>query len=185
MNVTTLRMFLLGGALATLLAGCDYTLPLAEKPELPIDAALSGLWAAEADRDAAELLVLPLSTNEYMVAYPAGAPNTLYARVCLCKATEFALVQITWFGTGRGVTPTDAHLYQYAAYSVNGDKLTVRLLNPEVVKPMDTAAAMQAAIDANRANPELFRKALAFTRVKPPVDPNAPPVRPPMPAAWR
>jgi hypothetical protein len=169
------------------LAGCDYTVPLAEKPELPIDKALVGAWERTTQQgEVQRLLVLPFSEHEYMVAWPAGAPNTLYARACLCKATEFALVQLAWFGTGHGTEPDNARVYQYAAYSVAGDKLTARLLNADTVsRDAATPAALLAAIKANNANPELFREELAFTRVKPPPDANAPLKRPPVPKDWQ
>jgi hypothetical protein len=168
------------------LAGCDYMVPLAGKPELPIDKALVGLWETKTDGDVNRLLVLPLSKNEYMVAWPAGAPDTLYARACLCKATDFALVQLAWFGTGHGTEPDDARVYQYAAYSVDGDKLTARLLNADTVsRDAATPAALLAAIKANSTNPELFREEMAFTRVKPPANANAPLKRPPIPTAWQ
>ncbi|HPB11568.1 MAG TPA: hypothetical protein PLT74_09940, partial [Kiritimatiellia bacterium] len=65
-----------------------------------------------------------------------------------------------------------------------GDTLVARLINPEVVKPAQTAAALLSAIKANNTNPDLFRSELRFTRVKPPADPRAPLARPPLPAGW-
>lgn len=175
----------LWGAAAVLLAGCDYTVPLAEKPELPIDKALVGRWETTVDGKAAQLLVLAFSPDEYLAVYPAETPDALYARACLCGGTDFALVQLRWFGSANARADFGTCAYQYAAYSVDGDKLVVRLLNPAVVKPADTAAALLAAIKANNANPELFREEMRFTRVKPPADPNAPVKRPPIPAAWQ
>ena len=180
---------ILGWFVAALLAGCDYKVRLVDKPELPIDKALMGLWERTMPQENADrFLVLPLSGNEYLVAWPAGAANALYARACLCKETEFALVQLTWFGSGEGteIGVEDARFYQYAAYSLDGDKLTVRLLNADAVdRDADTPAALLAAIKANNANPELFREEQIYTRVKPPADANQPFKRPPIPKAWQ
>ena len=66
------------------------------------------------------------------------------------------------------------------------DTLKGRLLNTDVVdRESASPAALASAIEANRESPNLFRDLWEFTKEKPPADPNAPPKRPPMPAAWR
>ena len=183
MKPATLRP-VLSWLAAVLLAGCDYTVPLAEKPETQIDTALVGQWQITLDGKDVRLSVLALAADEYLVAYPSGTPDTLYARACLCQGTEFALVQLRWFGSANARADFSAHPYQYAAYGIEGDTLVARLINPEVVKPAQTAAALLSAIKANNTNPDLFRSELRFTRVKPPADPHAPLARPPLPAGW-
>lgn len=174
-------------ALATGLAGCDYTVQLAKTPELPIDRALVGVWSRTNDNEPAQrLLVLPLGPNEYLVSFPAGDKNAMFANACLCKAGEWTLAQLAWFGTARGVTPDDTRVYQYAAYTVKGDTLQIGLLNADVVpRAVTTAEALIKALASNRENPELFRDTMTFKKEPPPTDPNARLKRPPVPAAWQ
>ncbi len=177
---------LFAAACAAALAGCDYTVPLTEKPEQPIDAALVGAWERSNQGEVERLLVLPLGKAEYLVSFPAGSPHAMFARACLCKADDQTLIQLTWFGTAQGTTPDDKRVYQYAAFSVTGDTLKGRLLNADVVdREAASSAALTASIDANRENAKLFREEMVFTKAKPPVDPQAPLKRPPIPAAWR
>ena len=178
---------LLGAACAAALAGCDYTVPLAEKPEQAIDAALVGAWERKSDHGEVErLLVLPLSKTEYLVSYPAGSKDAMFARACLCKAAGLTLVQLTWFGTARGDLADDDRVYQFASYTVTGDSLKGRLLNPDAVsREAASTDALAKAFAAKKEQPDLFRDVWDFTKVKPPADPNAPPKRPPLPAAWK
>ncbi len=178
---------LFAAAYAAALAGCDYTVPLTERPEQAADAALVGAWERTTHANETEcLLVLPLGKNEYLVSFPAGSKDAMFARACLCKAADLTLVQLTWFGTARGVLPDNNRVYQFAAYTVTGDTLKGRLLNADVVdREAASSAALATAIEANKENVKLFREEWVFTKVKPPVDANAPPKRPPLPAAWR
>ena len=172
---------------AAVLAGCDYKVPLAEKPELPIDMHLLGAWERTTPEGAIQrLLVLPLGKNEYLVSFPAGSRDAMFARASLCKTAGLTLLQLDWFGTAQGDTPEDGRVYQYASYSVKDDTLKGRLLNADVVdRDVSSAAGLSAAIEANRDNPKLFRDAWEFTRAEDPAKPGAPPKRPPIPAAWR
>jgi hypothetical protein len=184
----TMRLSALFAALgAAALAGCDYTVPLADKPEQAIDAALVGAWErTTADGETERLLVLPLSKTEYLVSFPAGSKNAMFARACLCKAADLSLVQLTWFGTARGAVPEDSRVYQFASCTVTGDTLKGRLLNADVVdRDAASSAALSTAIEANKENALLFREEMVFKKEKPPADPNAPFKRPPVPAAWR
>jgi len=172
---------------AAVLAGCDYKVPLAEKPELPIDMHLVGAWERTTPEGAIQrLLVLPLGKNEYLVSFPAGEKDAMFARASLCKTAGMTLVQMDWFGTAQGVTPEDGRVYQYASYSITDDTLKGRLLNADVVdREASSSAALSAAIEANVENTQLFRDIMEFKRAKPPTNPNSPLKRPPMPAAWR
>ena len=184
----TMRLYaLFAVACAAALAGCDYTVPLTDKPERTIDNALVGAWEQKSNQGEPErLLVLPLSKTEYLVSFPAGSKDAMFARACLCKAAGLTFVQLTWFGTARGAVADDRRVYQFVSYSVAGDTLTGRLLNPDVVnRDASSSATLAAVIEANKENAKLFREELVFTKVKPPSDPNAPLTRPPMPAAWR
>jgi hypothetical protein len=174
-------------ALAACLSGCDYTVQLAKTPELPIDQALVGSWLRTDDpAHDQRLLVLPQCPNEYIVAYPANDRDAMFARACLCKADDLTLVQLTWFGTARGVTPDDARVYQYVVYSLKGDTLSVGLLNADLVKrDAATAQDLLKSLAESRQNPGLFREAMTFKKEPPPANPNAKPKRPPVPASWQ
>lgn len=179
---------LLALACAAALAGCDYDVPLAEKPEQAIDTALVGAWARTMPEGKTEerLLILPLGKNEYLVSYPASSPRAMFARACLCKAAGLPLVQFTWFGTAEGTTFDDAGVYQFASCTVTGDTLKGRLLNADVVdRNAASPAALATAIEANKENAHLFREEMVFKKVEPPPQADAPRKRPPIPDAWR
>lgn len=178
---------LLAAACAAALAGCDYTVPLTEKPEMAIDKALLGAWERTSDQgEVQRLLILPLGKTEYLVSFPAGSKDAMFARACLCKAADLTLVQLTWFGTAHGDVAEDNRVYQFASCAVTGDTFKGRLLNADTVsRDVTSADALVKAIVANKESPDLFRDVWDFKKVKPPADPNAPVQRPPMPAAWR
>jgi len=150
-----------------LLIGCDYTVPLVTKPKLEIDQSMLGVWqTANDNRQTDQLLVLPLDKHEYLVAYPAGAKDAMYARACLCRTAGMTLVQLKWFGSAQGDLPEDNRVYQFATYSVKADKLTVRMLNTDVVrKDLASTKELAGAIAKNKDNPNLFNEATVFTKV--------------------
>ncbi len=168
------------------LTGCDYTEQLVKTPDLPIDRALIGSWTRTDENDRPQrLLVLPLGPNEYLVSFPAGEQDSLYARACHCKAGDLALVQLTWFGTGRGDTADDNRVYQYAVYTVKGDTLQIGLLNADIVsRTVATPDALLKAIAEKRESPDLFREAMTFKKEPPREAAGARLKRPPVPAAW-
>jgi len=159
------RLLLMLVACGALFAGCDYTVPLAPVPDTAIDRTVIGLWQQNNEPHA--LLVLPLGDKEYLVSYPAGAKDAMFARACLCRAAETNLVQLAWFGTAQADVPDDARIYQFAGYSLTNDVLTVRMLNADLVK-RDAAStdALAQGIAAARDNPRLFRETMIFTRSK-------------------
>ncbi len=169
------------------LAGCDYTVPLVTTPEIPIDKALAGVWSRTTGEGGVErLLVLPLGPAEYLVSFPAGEKQAMFARACHARAGDLKLVQLTWFGTAVGTQPEDGRVYQYAVYTLKGDTLQIGLVNADVVKrEVATPEALLRALDANREKPDFFREAMVFKKVPPPAAPDAPPARPPLPAGWQ
>lgn len=151
-----------------LLVGCDFTVPLVKTPELAIDKSVLGLWQrSKEDGQTEQLLVLPLDEREYLVSFPSGSKEAMYARACLCRVADKTLVQLKWFGTAEANLPEDNRVFQFATYSITADKITIRLLNSEVVKK-DVASTeeLTKAIVANRDNPKLFGEGMVFTKVK-------------------
>lgn len=151
-----------------MLAGCEYTVPLVKTPEIDIDTSVVGLWErSRSDGQAESLLVLPLGKHEYMVSYPAGSKDAMFARGCLWSGSDITLVQLDWFGTAQAGLPDNDRTFQFVTYTVEGDRVSVRLLNADVVKKdIVTSADLANSIIANRANPTLFKEAMVFTKVE-------------------
>ena len=151
-----------------LLAGCEYTVPLVSNPETEIDRSILGLWqTAKEDGQTDQLLVLPLDKREYLVSYPSGAKDAMFARACLCRTDGKELVQLKRFGSAQAELPENNRVFQFVTYSVKGDTITVRLLNSEVVnKDVASTKELAKAIADNKDNPSLFREAMVFTKVK-------------------
>lgn len=170
--------------MAVVICGCDYKTALIEKPLLPIDSRLLGLWETTMDNQPTKITILALDREQYLVVYPSDSPDAMYARATFCDATEFALVQLTWIGSATTKADFSNACYQYAAFKLDGDNLEVRLLNPATAKPAATAAKLLANIKANSINPELFKSAMKLTRIKPPVDRKQKIERPPIPDGW-
>jgi len=150
------------------LVGCDYTVPLVKNPELGIDAGLVGLWQrAKEDGQLEQLLVLPMGKQEYLVAFPAGSKDAMFARACLCRIADKTLAQLEWFGTAKGNQPESKRVFQFAAYTLVGDKVTIRLLNADLVKKdAQSSAELAKAIADNKDNPDIFRNEMVFSKVK-------------------
>jgi hypothetical protein len=150
-----------------LLAGCDYTVPLTTAPAMELDKSLLGLWEnSTEDNKIDQLLVLPLDAKEYLVSFPSGDKDGMFARACLCRAGDKTLVQLKWFGTADGKLPEDNRVYQYASYAVEGGKLTVRFLNTEVVsKNAASTEELAGFIAANGDKTNLFKAGTIFTKV--------------------
>ena len=150
------------------LVGCDYIVPLVKTPEMGIDPGIIGLWQrSQGDGQTESLLVLPLSKQEYMVSFPAGSTNAMFARACLCRTAGKTLVQLEWVGSAQCKFPEDNRVFQFAAYSVVGDTITVRMLNTDVVKKdMKSTDELANAIADNKDKPDLLRDKMVFTKVK-------------------
>lgn len=157
---------LLAGLLCTFLAACDYTVPLVTRPAVDVDRAGAGLWERTRDDGQHErLLVLLLDEHRYLVSYPAGADNAMFATASFWRGAGMTLVQLDWFGAADGTLPDSDRTFQYAAYSLEDDSLRIRLLNPDVVdRHAGSPAALRDAIESNRDDPNLFRNELLFRR---------------------
>ena len=163
-----MKSMMIVSVVCALLMGCDYTVPLVKTANTSIDAAVVGQWQRTGEDNKIEsLLVLPLSKQEYLIVFPAGSKDAMFARGCLWRNDGTTLVQLDWFGTAQGKLPEDNRTFQYAAYTVDPGTLTFRLLNPEVVaKDITSSDALVKAIVANKDNPELYRKRMVFQKVK-------------------
>ena len=149
------------------LMGCEYTVPLFSTPQQKIDPALVGQWSRTLPSGETEaVLVLPWSDQEYLVAFPANKPETMYARATLTPVAGLPLIQLHWIGTAQAKLPTDARVYQFATFSRQGDQITLRLLNSARINTaIATSAALIQAITQNKEAPDLFREPMCFSRV--------------------
>ena len=162
-----MRMMLMC-VVGVLLAGCEYTVPLVKTPDVAIDTAIVGLWQRTSEDGKMErLLVLPLSKVEYLVVFPEGAKDAMFARGCLWRSAALTLVQLDWFGTAQAKLPDDNRTFQFASYAVEGDTLKCRLLDPDIVpKDIESSDALAKAITDNKDNPKLVRDEMVFQKVK-------------------
>jgi len=152
-----------------LFAGCDFTVPLIETPKLDIDKSVLGLWErTKPDGGPSErLVVLALGKQEYLVAFTGNGSESIYARGCLCNTAGLTLVQLTWIGNSKGEGPGDKRVYQFASFTLNGDHLSLHLLNSETVgRDAKSTADLAKAIAANKTRPALFREEMLFTKAK-------------------
>jgi hypothetical protein len=145
---------------------CDYTIPLVDPPQLPIDKNLLGVWEQSKEEDEVEqLLVLPLNANEYMISYPHRSSEALFARAWLVDCAGKTLLQIQWIGNSRGDTADDHRVYQVASYSIKSHQLAMGLLNASVIhKDISSSAELMDAIQRNKNNPKLFTGEMIFRR---------------------
>ncbi|TAN39086.1 MAG: hypothetical protein EPN23_00475 [Verrucomicrobia bacterium] len=151
-----------------ILVGCEYTVPLVKTPSMNTDPALVGLWQrTKPDGQVESLVVLPLGAQEYLVSFPAGSKDSMFARACLCRVAERTLMQLEWIGNGRGKTVEDGRAFQFATYVVTGNTVSIRMLNSSVVsKDVKTSQELAAAIVANKDKPNLFNEEMIFNKVK-------------------
>ncbi len=152
--------------LCVLFSGCDFSIPLVDTPSLDMDTGLTGLWhRTDAPGQDTHLLVLPLSDKEYLIVFPAGTTNALFARGSLWQQAEARLVQLDWFGTARGKQPANNRTFQFASYVADSDTLRVRLLNPDAVTLEEqTPEALAKAVTALADHPSRFRGEMRFQR---------------------
>lgn len=159
------RLVLLAACAA--LTGCDYTVPLFKAPSGDPDAALTGLWERTENGEKESLLVLPLGRQELLVAYPAASKETMYARAWTGRAGGMAMMQVQWIGNGKAARPDDGKAFQVAAWKIDGDKLTVRVVNGDVIGAGSTSTeALAKAFEAGKDRADAFRDVMIFMRVK-------------------
>lgn len=158
---------LLTAAVCVVLTGCDYTVPLVDKPDMAMETQLIGLWEkSDGDNKAERLLILPLSKQEHLVAYPYGGEGGLFAKACACRIAEKLFVQLEWFGTAEGTLPDDGRVYQYATYQLRDGELEIRLLNADVVsREISSPAELKKAIETQKDTKDYFREAMVFRRL--------------------
>ncbi len=150
-----------------IIAGCEYAVPLPNAPNIDIDRSVLGLWqTTKNDGRTEDLLVLPLGEQKYMISFPSGTKNSMFALACLWRDKGMTLVQLNWFGTAQAEIPKDDRTYQFASYLVEGDEMRIRMLNKEVVNEnIGSSKELAKAILDNRTNTRLFRDEMLFKKI--------------------
>ncbi len=160
-------------AVVVVVAGCRYAAPLVEEAQVPVDPQVLGLWQGvpdegeEPDEDE-RMLVLAYSDTEYLVHYPFSVEDGMYFRAYPIEIGETSCVQIRLAGTTDG--PPEEEMqdrYDVVSYAIEGDTLTLRTLNSELVdKEVKLPVALRHAFEQNQDNPELFTNPARFRRVE-------------------
>lgn len=140
------------------LAGCNYDFPLTEQPTHAVDARLLGHWVAHDPDNGKEMVMNVRRLDD--TSYVVGLDDDLY-RASHSDFAGLALVSVQNLQEG-----SDDRKYVYFQWqlSADGSQLTLRSVSPKVVpEETKTAAEARQLIEANRANPALFRDPLVFT----------------------
>jgi|WetSurMetagenome_2_1015567.scaffolds.fasta_scaffold00152_41 hypothetical protein len=155
--------------LALLIAACEYQEPLSEKQGIRIDESVLGLWMGVPEKNKTsskeDLLVLQISATEYFVHYNEGN-ESMYFRAYPIKVGNISCLQLQLIGTSTGPATKNEPQYQVALYQINGDELSIRMMNTSVVGEKLGSAAMREAFLKNQTNDKLFREPGKFRRVK-------------------
>lgn len=147
------------------LSACKYTVPLAGKSELVIDHRVLGQWRQISGNDR-HVMVLPYTDKKYLVVYQTD-DQALYFRGYPIKFNVESYVQLQFIGTSEKVIADENQKYDVLRYDIKEDKLTVALLNDEVIgKDMKTGEALREAFRQQAGNERLFRKFGDFERTE-------------------
>lgn len=156
---------LFGLALALLLGGCVYEVPLTEEASVPIDPALLGTWTlTEADSPAKVVtaVVTRLSDTEYAVATTAYSEKIQCYRAWPVTFEDRRYLQLEMLNDGN--PDLHAQIYLVGKLSLDGDTLALSLLSLD--GDYATHAALQQAIRDRRDDPKLFKPLYTGIRVK-------------------
>ena len=150
------------------LMGCEYTVPLVNSPKININRAAVGLWQRTNDAGRVDsLLILPLNGREYLVSFPAGTKDAMFARACLWQCAGLTLAQLNWIGNARAKLPEDKRTFQFMSYKIEGDSIRIRQLSTEIIKKdIKSPDELARAIMDNKDNPNLFREEMVFIKIK-------------------
>jgi len=154
----------------TLLSGCEYQAPVTTNHTIPVDPAVLGVWeavpepgkAADADET---MLVLKYSETEYLIRYPSGK-DAMFFRGYPIQVGGLQCVQIQLLGAKDQPVHDDERKFHVVAYTLAGGVLEVKTLNTELVpRSLATSAGVLKAIQANLADPDLFKDPGRFRKV--------------------
>ena len=142
-------------AIALLLAGCNYDVPLTARATRNVDERLLGVWlGGEHGKDT--LVVRSLDESNYVVAMDHDLYRAYHSDFA---GTAFLSVQ--------ELNHDRLYTYVTATLSADGNQLTVRTVSAKVLpESIKSRTALQKLIQANLANPALYGDPAVFTRKK-------------------
>lgn len=157
----------------TAFLACEFDVPLETAHTLAIDPEALGLWEPVPEDDQEEgkserMLILRFSDTEYLVHHPIGGDD-VYWRAYPIRIGGIDCVQLETIGMeGRPSGLEDDDRYHVAAYRLADGKLTIRLLNPDLVDDdAETTEELRASFLAHKDNPRLFVEPSSWRRVQP------------------
>lgn len=136
-----------------LLGGCDYEVPLSEKPERAIDGRLIGEWVSPDSW----IKVRPFDTDHYVIVHNGALFRGWHSTVA---GLSLVTVQALEDKNRR---------YAYLAYEISADgrRLDLRFVRDDVVsKKIKDTAGMRKAVEQHAKHPELLSDLIPFTRLK-------------------
>ncbi|HVU15679.1 MAG TPA: hypothetical protein VHD32_02045 [Candidatus Didemnitutus sp.] len=157
MKLRLAALLVLAGAL--LATGCDYTVPLTEKPTRKIEPSLLGTWQAkDKDSDKDDLMtVKQWDATSYIVLID----HDIY------RVFHSDLAELNFISAQDINSKERKYSFFEWRLSAIGNELTLSPLNTEVISPdIKDSAALQKLIKKNRDNPKLLRPPLVFIRPK-------------------
>lgn len=156
--------------LVLVLTGCEYSVPLAEKKDVPIDETILGLWEqvpdkSESGKPADMMLVLKYTDTDYIVHYPTGKDG-MYFRAYPLKIDGKVHVQTQFIGTKDGPVENKDRKFHVVAYSVAGGIMEMRLLNSDLVdKNLQDSAKLMESFLKNKDDKNLFKDPGRFKKI--------------------
>lgn len=157
-------------ALAAVFGGCNYESPLVDDgAATPVTTALLGVWHAIPAEKGVQAtpqvaLVQKFTEKSYLIQYPVQAKDSLYFRGYGVEIDGSPYLQIQLIGTDKGPVKDADRKYDLISYVIDGDGMTMRLLNTKVVPETGGSEALMKAFLDNKDNAELFGEVIRFKR---------------------
>ena len=142
-------------------SGCNYDLPLTEKPTRKVDPRLLGDWVSfdKDEQKVEQMHVRKLDDSTYIVAMDKDLYRVFHSDFA---DTSFVSVQDLQSGDGYG-----KYGYYVWQLSADGQQLTIKGIRTEVVSEGTKGReALQKLIKDNLANPKLYGEPIVFTPKK-------------------
>lgn len=165
------HMYTLITAFTFLLGGCQFESPLTSEHRIVIDPAVLGLWELEQDSGHTgrneQVMILKFSDTEYLVHYPIAGNDEAYYRGYAVDLGGISCVQLQIIGNAKGPVGQDEKKpYAVVTYQRDGDRLTIKLLNTDLLgDDVHTPEELKAAFLKNKNNKRLFVNPGLFTKV--------------------
>lgn len=151
-----------------LLAGCDYKVPLSQKPAAKTNPALAGRWIEQKDASSTNRTEVDIKVSgaDYSVAYIGdGCTNFLFSGFEV-ESAGFKLIQLKLLTDLDKDQPEK--VYVFIKYELTPDGLSFCQLNKNVVSSeCQTMEELRGDLKVHRKNPALFTEPRKFTKSVP------------------